>query len=41
MRMRYLVENDWLEAHLSDKKIRILDCMVFIHLRRRFSVESG
>ncbi|GMQ78223.1 MAG: sulfurtransferase [Anaerolineae bacterium] len=41
MSKRYLVESSWLEAHLHDEDIRILDCMVFIHAKRGFSVESG
>ncbi len=36
MRIPYLVESDWLEAHLADEDIRILDCMVFIHTKRGF-----
>ena len=41
MRNRCLVESDWLENHLDDDDIRILDCMVFIHAKSGFSVESG
>lgn len=29
----YLVETDWLEAHLDDPGLRILDCTVFLHPR--------
>ncbi len=39
---QYLVETDWLEAHLDDTDLRILDCMVFVHVGQEgLSLESG
>lgn len=39
----YLVETDWLAAHLSDPDLRILDCTVNLHPdpERGFRVEGG
>lgn len=39
----YLVETDWLEAHLTDPDLRILDCTVLLHPDPElgFRVESG
>lgn len=35
---QYLLETDWLEAHLSDENLRIFDCTVYI---RPHGLESG
>ena len=39
----YLVETEWLAAHLNDPHLRILDCTVFLHAdkTRGYRVESG
>ena len=39
----YLVETEWLAAHLNDPHLRILDCTVFLHAdkKRGYRVESG
>jgi len=39
----YLVETEWLAAHLSDADLRVLDCTVFLHpdAERGFRIESG
>lgn len=39
----YLVETDWLAAHLDDPHLRILDCTVFLHADKTqgYRVESG
>jgi thiosulfate/3-mercaptopyruvate sulfurtransferase len=29
---QYLVDTDWLEAHLSDPDLRVLDCTVFFQI---------
>jgi thiosulfate/3-mercaptopyruvate sulfurtransferase len=39
---RYLVETDWLESHLDDPKIRILDCTTFVRASEDgYHMESG
>jgi thiosulfate/3-mercaptopyruvate sulfurtransferase len=42
-RPEYLVETEWLAAHLNDPHLRILDCTVFLHAdkTRGYRVESG
>jgi len=39
----YLVETEWLAAHLNDPHLRVLDCTVFLHAdkARGYRVESG
>jgi thiosulfate/3-mercaptopyruvate sulfurtransferase len=39
----YLVETEWLAAHLNDTDLRVLDCTVFLHpnAERGFRIESG
>ena len=38
----YLVETEWLAAHLDDPTLRILDCTVFLHAEKGgYRVESG
>jgi thiosulfate/3-mercaptopyruvate sulfurtransferase len=39
----YLVETEWLAAHLNDPHLRILDCTVFLHADKTkgYQVESG
>jgi thiosulfate/3-mercaptopyruvate sulfurtransferase len=41
----YLVETDWLAAHLADPEVRVLECTVYLHpapeLPGDFRVESG
>ena len=41
MSKQYLAEGDWLEAHLEDEDIRILDCMIFFHAKKGLRVQSG
>lgn len=39
---QYLVESDWLEAHLDDPELRIFDCMVLVHSGEKgLRLESG
>jgi len=39
---RFLVETDWLEAHLDDPKLRIMDCTTFVRASNEgTSMESG
>lgn len=38
---QYLVETDWLEAHLNDPDLRILDCTVLIHADARDAWSRG
>jgi thiosulfate/3-mercaptopyruvate sulfurtransferase len=39
---RYLVETDWLESHLDDPNIRILDCTTFVRASEDgYRMESG
>ena len=39
---QYLVETDWLEAHLTDPDLRVLDCTVLSDVDRRWPyLESG
>ena len=39
---QYLLETDWLEMHLADSDVRVLDCTVFFHTDdRSIRRESG
>ena len=39
---RYLVETDWLETHLDDPNLRILDCTTFVRASEDgYFMESG
>lgn len=37
----FLVDGEWLEQRLGDENLRILDCMVFVHAKGGFGIESG